>query len=134
MKRSIITINRLASFTFVSLIIFLSLVINTNQSMAKEWTVGDCEDFIEEWQKLDEMGIASDSPTRYVYEHTYSISNCKNILRPSRINTGAETERLTREQNRIDDRNQYLNQDQNCLSYGRGTYNPATRSCQFPPK
>jgi hypothetical protein len=134
MKRNIITINRLVYFTLYGIGVFFSLVINTNQSMAKEWTVGDCEDFIEEWQKLDEMGVASDSPTRDVYAQTYSISDCKNILRPSRINTRAETERLRREQNRIDDRNQYLDQDQNCLTYGRGTYNPATRSCQYPPK
>jgi hypothetical protein len=62
---------------------------------------------------------------------SYETNDCNKVLYRG---VARYTEYLRGEQKKIDDRNQYLNQDQNCLIFGRGTYNPATRSCQFPPK
>jgi hypothetical protein len=39
------------------------------------------------------------------------------------------TDYLRGEQQKIDSRNQYLNEDMNCSIYGFGSYNPSTRQC-----
>lgn len=133
-NKSIVT--SLISFSVFTLICPIMWGLNIGTAIAGN--VSRCQELVELIGSLDSNGIANNSPRRLAAYKAYASRNCEQVLEDAssdtKINTTYETQRLRREQDRIDDRNRYLEQDQNCLTYGRGTYNPATRSCMFPAK
>lgn len=124
LRTSAYIISSFLTLCTISVIICGNLVIDVNPAMASPESL--CGKIKKERAKTT-FGTNEYESINDLYEE----NDCGKVLYGG---TAKYTEYLRGEQKKIDDRNQYLNQDQNCLIFGRGTYNPATRSCQFSPK
>ena len=121
---------KFGSFPFVISVIASSLFFCPSAQSQRQDTVANC-------QKL--LAFINDPQTNGMAQRiTISTYNqvcqnpTQNATEPSedeRRYNEALRQRVQEGMVEMRERNRYLNEDQNCLIWGRGTYNPSTRSC-----